>query len=346
MQNRDFTKQSATATSDAIYVLSGGAAAPGHRTFETAYQVPSQGTAGGVLNWPNVAIKVEHGTDWQIVVGTLRRADATPLDLQLVDGVVTASSTGAALGLTGAAAVTVTQVASEASFGLMAIKARPAYATWADGMSRNGAIANGLGHPQLFNGGLFSVGPDSSGAGAGTVAVGHGANTTMDYAATLGGFYAYANMYGEHCGGTSSKFGTANTAISQHGRSSLNGHTTDATPGKLGFTAGTTALGDGVYLDSGLTILDGYITAVDTATGDKKVWKFHIVWDTSFDYVTSAVLASDFTEVYEAAGATSWSVAASADSGANQGNIDITGEAATDIMWSAEFSIHYHWVYV
>lgn len=339
MQIRDRVKQTGTATSDTAYVLTGGAAESGYQTFATAFDFPAPGAD---TTYSNVPVLVETATAWQIVVCQLLRDDPSNAVL-LQNGVVYASSTGAPLGLTGAAAVTVSVVPSEALFGQFAIAPRPAYTAETDGADNGSGDATT--HPYLDNSGLLAYGPGSRANGLHTLALGYRATVDHALASVLGGYRLYSGAPGEQNSGVGIvDVASAGVAV-MRARGAYSAHTTDATATKLAFRYGpspATSVQQGWSIQDGVTVLTGTLTAVATATGNKKVWDVTVVFGNTGGTVTA--LASTFTEVYEHGSATGWTPAATVVG--TTGHIEVTGAAATDISWGFTYDAHRHEVYV
>lgn len=317
MNIADRVKQSGTATSDAIYVLS-GAAASGRLTFLAGFAFPTVGDMGGDLDIPDVPILVDYGTDWQIITATVRR-DSTGV-ASILNGVVRASSTGSALGLTGAAAVNLTVVDSYWQHNLAAFGIR----TWADNAERFVQL------PRVSGGGLMALGPRSFSSKTHATAQGQNAYAHAPYEDVLG------------CGNWPDGEGGA----AMRGRSVMMAKTVDATATKLSAADefGAIASSNAISTDSGLYVIRGTLTAIDHTSGDKKLWDIAFAIETEFDYSTTALFGSLTKTVVQAdAGASAWDVAVTISG--NAFSVEVTGEAATDISWVFSYNAHYHIVY-
>jgi hypothetical protein len=108
--------------------------------------------------------------------------------------------------------------------------------------------------------------------------------------------------------------------------------TTDATPTKMAYK-GDYATHGSIYCEgaSCLTLI-GMVSAIDNTSGDIKSWKVEAVVKTTSAGTTTIVAGGTPTELYEDAGATSWSIAVVG--GSYECAIEVTGEAATSITWS------------
>lgn len=317
MNIADRVKQDGTATSDAIYVLS-GAAADGHVTFETGFQVPTVGDLGGTPTWDNVPILVESGTDWQIITATLQR-DGSGV-VSILNGVVRASSTGSALGLTGSAAVTLTVVPSYWSFGMVDFAQR----TPTDDVDLYTQ------RPKASGGGLMALGPRSFASKTHATAQGQNAYAHAPYEDVLG------------CGNWPDGEGGA----AMRGRSVMMAKTVDATATKLSAADefGAIASSNAISTDSGLYVIRGTLTAIDHTSGDKKLWDIAFAIETEFDYSATALFGTLTKTVVNAdAGASAWDVAVTVSG--NAFSVEVTGEAATEISWVFSYDAHYHIVY-
>jgi hypothetical protein len=134
-------------------------------------------------------------------------------------------------------------------------------------------------------------------------------------------------------GGSDSNGGTYNFADGYVGLT-LSAHTTDATATNM--TVGGVAFShyEGMYVeDNGALAFTALVSASDGA-GERATWKV----EGSLYADGSSVVTVDLdtaTALFQSAGATAWDVATVAPGAANAATLQVTGAAATDIMWSA-----------
>lgn len=333
MNLRDRVKQTAVVVSDTEYTLTSGTAAEGHLTFEAGFPIPSTGDLGGDVDWDNVPVLVEVGDGtWQTLICTLRRANDGTITLR--DGVLQSSSTGAALGLAAAVVVNVTLAPIAALFHNFAIAARALLGTL-PGLQSGGDIA-------LFdtcyvdNGGLMAMGRKTY---------------SVAKFGTISGDFMYCPQAGAQYygfGGITHGAGDVESALGVG--VVRNAYTTNATPAKLGLTTydGAVAGADTFYLDAGLHVFEGFVTAIDLATGDHKVWAVRVAAKTSLDYATTDILGTPTFDVIDqtGGGTTGWALTAVGVDADNEIYFENTGEAATDISWQFTGRHHHHVVYV
>src|SRR5690606_4780812 len=132
--------------------------------------------------------------------------------------------------------------------------------------------------PRALNGGLMALGPRSSASRKHAVAIGQN---------------AYAHSVYELAQGNGN-WPDAGGGAAMRGTSFLQGYTTGATPIKLSSfdEFGAIASSDTVFMDSGLYVVRGVLTALDHATGDRKIWDIAFAVSTSFDYSTTALVGT------------------------------------------------------
>lgn len=330
MNHTEFTKQTATATSDFHYVLTGGVAPADHLTFWDSFQVPTYAEIGGDMNpWTNVSILVrpDGSADWQIINGSVKRLPGD--ELEFIDGFFVRSSTGSPLALTGDADVTVTQVMASADFNYLAVGTEAPAGTYPT------IPSGGLGSNKTFavNGGVLAAGPGARASGKYSVVMGaslYGALGEMMY-----GLGAMA-------------FGSG--AIGDLWQSMIlrKGYTTDDTPTAIGLFDQDGAIADAewMYVDAGVMQLTGFLSAYDHATEDHKLWRVEAFAKTSQDYASTTVIGSPtFTLIDASAGAGSWSATVTADSSENAVKLVATGEDGVNLSWDFTGLRRMHAVY-
>jgi hypothetical protein len=331
MNLRDRVSQAAVVVSDTEYTLTGGAAEAGHLTFEDGFPIPSTGDLGGDCYWDNVPVCVETSAGaWQTLMFTLHRSNLGAI--RLMDGVFHSSSTGAALGLAAAAAVTVTLAPLAGLFHSFAISTRPLLGTL----------------PGLQSGGSASLFDTTFVDNGGLMAMGRKCYSLADYSTVTGDDMYAPNECAQYYGfGTAHGAAGAETALAYAQVRAA--HTANATPVNMGMLveAGTPVSGaDVFYLDAGIHVFDGFVSAIDLATGDHKVWKVLVTVKTALDYATTDVIGTPVYDVIDAsAGAATWALAMVGDDAENEAYFQITGEAATNISWCYTGRQHHHVVY-
>lgn len=317
MNVADRAKQTATATSDAVYVLAGGVADTDCRLFADAFHFPTTGDLAGDVDYNDVPIFVKPAAGgWQVITATVRRSSAGVVSI--LNGVVRESSTGSALGLTGSAAVTVAVV--------------PSY--WADNLAAFGSRTHAttteryVQRPTVSNSGLAAFGPRSSASHEHAIAQGYNAYTSLPYERVQGN-----GNWTEAGGGVLFKSDIIWQA-----------KTSNATPEVLAcYDATGLITGSGaVFADAiALYVLKGTLTAIKTGGGDKKVWDV-LVAIFSDGSTPATVGTATFTEVYESAGSTGWTPAMAYTNAPDTFSLQVTGQAATDITWGFTGTLHQH----
>lgn len=331
----DRVKQAGTATSDAVYVLS-GAADSGYKTFFDGLNIPTLAALAGAPEWHDVPILVESGANWQLVTATVWRSSTTN-DVAIKDAVVRSSSTGAALGLTGSAPVTLSIVPTKHAFN----------GFWAPPITHASALLDYQNRPNGVTGAAFAAGYRAQAMDTGAVAMGQRAECSTAFGAAIGGYNARAWHGGQVVTGIARTTLGAVSAINHLiANGVLNALTTDATPTNLAFNhnEGTAAGSDAVYCMAGLTTIEGMLSAVQRSTGDRKLWSFRIVAETNELYTTTTLVEETFTSVVASAGAATWAIDAVPNSGTNSVVLQATGEAAKTLTWACTYTIHYHGV--
>lgn len=332
MNIRDRVKQTAVVVSDTEYTLTAGTAAEQHRTFAAGYQIPSTGAVGGDLYWKNVPVVVETAAGaWQVLLCTLHRADSGAV--RLFNGVFHASSTGSALGLAAAAVVNVTVAPITSLFNNFALSTHVLGGTFP-------------GHP---SGGDFTLNDTTFVDNGGLLALGRKCISIADFGTIMGdGMYCPQDA-GQYYGFGYVTHGAADVELAQGHALVRAGYTTNATPANLGMTThdGAVTGADTFYLDAGIHVFEGIVSAVDLATGDHKVWAVQAAVKTALDYATTDVLGTPtFTVIDASAGASGWALTMIGVDADNEAYFQITGEAATNISWMFSGRHHHHVVYV
>lgn len=128
---------------------------------------------------------------------------------------------------------------------------------------------------------------------------------------------------------------SVSNAYADGGTVGMAAFTTNATPKKMSYM-GNYATFFGIYCEmQSTTIISGVVTARDNATGDSKAWKVEAVVKTNNTGDATVVAGSVPTELYEDAATTGWSIAVVGGAGLYDATIEVTGEAAKNITWSA-----------
>lgn len=329
MNIRDRVKQAATASSDVDYIIVDGTAPDGFRTFRDGFRVPTIAALGGSVTWSHVPALVETaGGDWQIITGTLGRVDDTTLALTL--GTFHESSTGSPLGLTGDAPVTLTVIGTALSYHAMALQALP-YSGSFPGVPAGGASTT----PYVNGDGLMAVGAGSFSSRKHSVAMGNNAWAPAQAMDVYGFGFSQFPLSGvtlEHLKGK---------AVLR------NAYTTDATQAGLDLTDsdGTIAGAGWFTCEPGFNRLRGRVYAIDTASGDHKIWDVDLLIKTALDYSTTVAVGTPVFTVFDAsAGAASWALDHEIDG--QDYRLRVTGEAATNIVWTFTGDYDHTVVYV
>ncbi len=95
----------------------------------------------------------------------------------------------------------------------------------------------------------------------------------------------------------------------------------------------------GIYMTTKMAaVIAGEVVAIDKATGDTKAWKVEAVVRTNGAGVTTILAGSAPSVLHGDGGASGWSIAV-VNAGTSEPGIEVTGEAATDIAWSANLRL-------
>lgn len=337
MNLRDRVKQAAVAVSDTAYTFS-GAAEDGFRTFAEAFRLTDQTSSTYYIY--NVPILVQTNTAWQVVIGRLV-LNATTDVASLDNGIVHSSSTGAALALAASTAVTVTLVDSADMLGLLAVAPAPQrvsatdHLTWVESK-----------RPTAYPGSLMAVGAgalagNSNNTEFGSVAIGNNVNCDKGHSWARGERMIIWRA-GEDAFGLKGYLNPLYQTIANV-RGVMNKKTTDATPVDLNLVQynGTDATAaNEIQCYKGLTVIDAVITAIDTATYDIKRWTVSFAVKTNNSWTSSLFGTLSKTVVQADAGASTWDVGVTVAD--NYATIQVTGEAATTIIWGCTYEAHHN----
>jgi hypothetical protein len=344
MQVRDRVKQTAT-HSGGTFDLAVGAAADGHVTFADAYGF--SGLSAGAFLWNDVPLLIERANgEWQVALARLNRDDS-PVVQTLNTVVFYSSSTGSALVFDASEEVTISLVPAAVMFSAFALA--PLDVPAGD-QHRDSSVFYPYVGP-AGTGGLLAIGQGSSAAGLKAVAIGDNAGAGYAYAAAIGG----KNINAMTAAGLASGIGFVEffAGAMEHWltaeRCVLNAATPDATPKAMGLSEdGSTNIlnSDSIYCDAGITRVKGSIVAI-SAAGDMKVWDVDFAAKTTLDYATTALFGSLTKTVVNAdAGAAAWDFGITFDSPTNTCVVEVTGAAATNIVWAARLDVVTSAVYV
>lgn len=113
--------------------------------------------------------------------------------------------------------------------------------------------------------------------------------------------------------------------------------TADATPRKMAFNDNYAGFGSIPCGTPSAMTLTGTVSAINSANGDCKTWKIEAVVKTTAGGVTSVALGAAPTSLYNDAGMASASIAMVG--GTNECAVQVTGIAATNIVWSASLQL-------
>lgn len=126
-------------------------------------------------------------------------------------------------------------------------------------------------------------------------------------------------------------------AWGNHGLQFNTAITADATPEEMGI-GNVTGSSLRFYCDPGSAItVDAIVVAHDRGSNDTKSWDLSFTGNTTSDGVTTALVDAVTKAVrHDTAGAATWDIDVVADSASNTFYIEVTGAAATDIVWGAQ----------
>ena len=299
-------------------VVTEDTASPGRLYFDP--------TTGTFLAGRTVSVT---GSQGSIAIGTKATAsarNAVAIATGSSDGSATASGIGSL-----AIQVGDTFAATASGGGAVCIghgSSSSAVKSWAFGSSANASAA-----------GAFAFGTEGSNnnnaAGEASFVFGGGCQTQS--AAQRGfvhGVQANATRYGQHSRGFGQFAALGDAQWSQHG---LRGSTTDATPTELTLFGQATT-----YLTATASrVMAGRIQLVARRTdvqGDNAAWpliQFAIARDSSGNCRLLGAVTGDGTTTLSDAGASTWSVAVTADTVNQRLAITVTGEAGKTIRWVA-----------
>lgn len=103
----------------------------------------------------------------------------------------------------------------------------------------------------------------------------------------------------------------------------------------LGLPKGFGVASADFYVDAGIGVFEGHITAVST-DGDVKVWHFKCVVHTTLNWGSTTIVGTPVLDVlHESAGAASWVVNLANNNGNNSLVLQITGAVGKNIVWNA-----------
>lgn len=346
MNLRDRVKQTATATSDTEYVLTGGVAATGHLTFAAAFKLSTMQV--GTHTYRNVPLLVQTDTDWQVVIADVVFVSGGSDTATISNGTVYGSSTGAALGLTGDAPVTITLSETVEHLGLLALGRPDPFTTDAEALP---GIGVAFLRPLLTDGALMALGRGARAAAKNAVAIGAGAFANDEHAVALGdsigpyraGELAFGIGNADLGGGYGEQFVAASRGV-------MNAKTADATPTTMGLTDrdGVLLTGSGAMgCFAGLTHVKAVVSCVELATGDCARWDVEFAVNTHPSTWASAFFgtATITADPANAAGLSTADVDVTVDSVNNSASFEVTGVAAKTLLWACTYDAHHNEVY-
>lgn len=109
--------------------------------------------------------------------------------------------------------------------------------------------------------------------------------------------------------------------------------TTNATPTKMA-RDGDYATNFAAYIEAGTVFAFTAVVTASDGAGNRKSWKVEASLYTDAAGTTTTVDAETITEIYDSAGSAAWAIDV-VSPGAYEGAIEVTGAAATEIVWSA-----------
>lgn len=380
---RDRVKQAATATGTYAFSLA-GAAEDGFLTFANAYQMPTPGSLAGTLNWFDIPVLVEvisgsQAGKWQTMYCDLTRDGSGNLSLAggatriIANSDMVANTLITPLALVNTDAVVLS--VCPPGYGYISVRSRPTLTNVNNGL---GGTPGGSGTDVVARGAnaLLACGANAYANGAGGIAIGDGAAATgkygvgigaeagagASYGAVIGGYNAYPNHAYEVAGGIGDvnllQGGTTPVAFwHMHCHGIMQLATTGATPTLLtghdpliapDGSGNTSPLGGSpteIYCDAGITRIKGSLIAYNPANDDAKVWEIDASVKTNMAYSSTALFGTPTITVVNAdAGAAAWDVDVIA---VTEGvTFEVTGAAATEILWLFKYDAHYTQIYV
>lgn len=384
MSSRDRAGQTAIATGQYAFNLTGGTALTDLLLFEHAFQVPTTAMIGGTVYWYDVPVLVKPTSgaaagSFALMYCTLARNGAGGLTLtSSADDCVQTSTfdntakTFTALPIASSDAVEVLCV--PVGMGLIDVRGRTRLTAPADGVDGTSAarllrsetallaIGQGAmaGSPSLPAAHAVAIGDLAEVTNKGGYALGYAGYVGSPYAGVVGGYRSQSGYaYGVGHGMNGVLLLQAGTTPAEAWTNSVHAFlataTTDATPATLkaydpllAAAPDTPAIAghDALYCDAGLTVFEGVLTAIDADSGDMKRWFLKWSVRTTMNYATTSLFGTlDKGTPQEDAGAAAWDVAITTDSGTNTCSVEVTGAAATEIVWQFSFRLHQLTVY-
>ena len=174
---------------------------------------------------------------------------------------------------------------------------------------------------------------------------GRGCTASGQEATAIGANCTASGINSLALGNQSSTFAVTGRSAFSSGRESSRGdtqigaltmwnNTTNATPARLSSTGGAAATTNQLTMSThAVFMVKGKVVAYERDTGDSKAWVFDAALKRTGAGVVSMIAASTPTVVAENAGATTWSVAVTADDTLKCINVSGTGQAAKTIRW-------------
>ena len=322
---------------------------------------------------------------WQVCTGTLSRSGTDVLTFTTsatkIAGVSTQTGDAVLTPLTIASGDTATLSVVPPGYELISLRGRAPLTDIKAGADSIGSSFSGAEHTIRLSSALLALGAGALAYGDASIAIGDGASTPYGttagvgacaigyqaiagppFSASLGGHKSFSNGPYEVCiGGMSDiqmlQSGTTPSELwLTHSVGIKAVSTTDATPTNMqaynpvGWVSGDTAAiasSHKIYCDSGITRVTGRLTAINPATGDMKCWDLEWTVKTTLDYATTSLFVTlSKTVVANDTGAASWDCDVTTDSATNTCAVQVTGAAATEIVWSLAYDAHYSTVYI
>lgn len=358
----DRVKQTAlvTAFSSSIYTinLDSGAAATGHRTFRVGLNVPNTTAVPGVINNRLVPVIVESGVNWMSGMALVSRDGAGALgNLTLtLDGTQDTFSTNSLGAITNGSTVTIYVGENAGLRSGVRVRGDQISASGFDYVFFGTDSEVALGRSSRALGiKAIAIGYNADATGADAVAIGNAIDAIRQLAHVRGHTIADYGPHSDNFGlnldpVVVGAYGNINTTIINE-NSIRTAVTTNATPVKVAardiYTpASTLANSDDFYCDSGVSVFLATITAFEPATDVTKVWKLEFAVKTKLNFSASAFVGTQVKTVMGTdTGSATWDVAAVLVGASEHVAIEVTGEAAKNIFWTASVKAHRNVIY-
>jgi hypothetical protein len=306
------TASAASTNADVAFVAKG--------TGATLAQVPTSTAAGGNK-------RGTYATDWQ---------KSRTLATQVASGTYSALIGGLNHTASGADAVVIGGDTNTASATDTAVIGGDSNIASGSGATIVGGSGNSASNIYTFVGGGLSC--TASGTYGSSIG-GLGNTASGDSSAVIGGRYATTrSIAGNFITAASVNPIATAVGVSQTGLLVLGRQTTDATATVLrSNTSAATTTNQVILPNNSAYFFQGQVIAGKTAAGDAKGWTIEGVIKRGANAASTTLVGTPtVTSSYADAGATTWSIAVTADTTNGGLKVEVTGQAATTIRWVAQ----------